>query len=435
VIACSGGLDSTVLARLAVPLLRAAGVRVTLAHLDHGLRGRSAVADADAVSALAVELAAPLVRRTQVPDRKVRQELGLQAAAREVRRSFLRDIAAGFGATQCLLGHHEDDQVETLQIQQSRGRRRDSRCGISAQSGLFTRPWIGVPRAVLESVAKREGWSWRMDPSNNDPRFLRARIRSEPPLSPSMRSGLLGQALNARARRTYVHDAAMRCRDSVVTRTDDGRHVLDRGELCSLEVEVALALLQRLTPTRGRRPPSRAALQGLLACARSDVGGEQRRVALGGGWAGRCAGDDVEVSCRSVDSEPVRPSVAGARVALSVARALLRPGDRWGRGFAVFDGQVLDLSPRIAPAGVGRRIALYGGGGRRLVRDVLADAGVPRSARARWPIVQSCQGNVLWVPGARRSAHHPLTDASVDAYVLYTVAPQKTDPGNREWSL
>lgn len=432
-IACSGGLDSTVLASVLTPLLKKQGVSVWLAHLDHGLRGRQAAADARAVKLLARRLSVPSVLRTRRPDRTEVRAVGLQAAARRQRRTFLFGTARLLRASVCYLAHHEDDQIETLLIQERRGRLPLARGGIAEVAGLLERPLLGVRRDELLALAVAHGWSWRFDPSNVNPRFLRAAVRAEPALDPSDRAGRLSEALNVRAHRTYLHAEAGRAESVVVKTWQEGRVALRREQLASLDDEVALVLLQRQTPTPGARPPSRGGLAGLMTCVRRNTGGERRELSLGGGWRAEVQGVHVVLLRGGAEAVSApRFDLATAAMDADAARALLLSTRARGASYAIFDGSAESDGLRRGQAGEGRRMTLLGGPGRRLLRDLLAEAGVSEKFRSSWPVAELPDGEVVWVPGVRRSAHRPLTRASAEALVLYTVAPRVDGTGAME---
>jgi tRNA(Ile)-lysidine synthase len=431
-IGCSGGLDSTVLARVLAPRLSARGDAVWIVHLDHATRGHQSAADAASVSALARALGVPLLRRTRRPGAGLRNDLGPQAAARAVRHAWFAEARRLVGASTCFLAHHEDDQVETLRIQQRRHRRPDAVVGIPIDRPGLSRPLLGVPRAALRALAEERGWEWREDPSNRDGRFVRTAVRAEPALSPSMRSGLLREALNSRDRRTYVHRAAQRAGRSVVRASGVGWVEMDPDPLNELPEEVALALLQRHVQSTDRRPPSVAALRGVLRCSRGLSGGVTRSVHLGSGWTASLRPGELTLR-RGGARAALPPEVGAARLPAGAGRALMPHLAE--SSCVVFDAAVTDGGVRAGRVGVGRRMRPFGDGGSRLLRDLLAEAGVPEEARGDWPVIEATGGEVLWLPGVRRSAHHPLTGASRGALVLYTVASRADGHDDREWSL
>ena len=156
--AVSGGPDSLALLVLAVD----AGLEVTAVHVDHGLR-RGSAAEADVVAAAAAAVGAAFqAERVEVPDGG-----DLEARARRARHAVLPDDA--------LFGHTLDDQAETVLLALLRGAGLD---GLSAMSPE-RHPILQLRRAETEAICAEVGLEPVRDPSNDDPRHRRNRVRHE----------------------------------------------------------------------------------------------------------------------------------------------------------------------------------------------------------------------------------------------------------------
>jgi tRNA(Ile)-lysidine synthase len=166
-VACSGGLDSVVLLDVAVDRLGAG--RVAVGHVDHGVRSDSAE-DAAFVRALAA------ARGLAMHARRLDPPAADEATLRRLRYAALADMRRAAGAAFVLLGHHRDDQAETVLLQLVRRGRLE---GMAPIRDVFVRPFLRVPRRLLERHARRRRLRWREDPSNRAPAFLRNRIRKE----------------------------------------------------------------------------------------------------------------------------------------------------------------------------------------------------------------------------------------------------------------
>ncbi|MDY0021490.1 tRNA lysidine(34) synthetase TilS [Arenimonas caeni] len=176
-IACSGGLDSTVLLHwlAAGPALRTRGLRVI--HVDHGLHPQSAEwaeACRSNCEALGLEM---MLRRVVVRDAGE----GLEAAARDARYAAFAELQRP--GEVLALAHHRDDQAETVLLRLLRG----AGDGLAAMrpirpfgSGWLWRPLLEQPRAWIESYARRHALHWVEDPSNasdrHDRNFLRHHV-------------------------------------------------------------------------------------------------------------------------------------------------------------------------------------------------------------------------------------------------------------------
>jgi len=167
VVAVSGGVDSVALLHL---LKNRPGVRLTVAHFDHGIREDSAE-DRRHVQALAKEFGLPFVYHAGA--------LGpgtSEAQAREARYKFLHHVRTASGADAVITAHHQDDVLETIILNLLRG---TGRRGLSSlkSTDIVKRPLLHVPKKELLRYAEREGLKWREDSTNSDEKYLRNYIR------------------------------------------------------------------------------------------------------------------------------------------------------------------------------------------------------------------------------------------------------------------
>ncbi len=177
----SGGIDSTALLHT---LVREGFKKITVLHLDHGLRGAAGAADARFVKALGRRLKLPVVsERADVAALAQDRRLSVETAAREARYAFFARAARQTRCRTLVLAHHADDQVETFLFNLLRGsvsggmRARTIR-EIDGVRLEILRPWLGVWRADIEAYAARERIRHREDASNASPRHTRNRLRA-----------------------------------------------------------------------------------------------------------------------------------------------------------------------------------------------------------------------------------------------------------------
>lgn len=178
-VACSGGGDSVAVMLLARDWAERHGARVSVATVDHALRAASR-AEAEGVGDLARSLGLPHRILTWADwDRRG----NLQAMAREARKALLSDWARDEGISHVLLGHSLDDQAETVLLRLIRGSGVDglAAMGVQDRTGLFFRPVLGVSRQALRDYLRGRDVAWVDDPSNDDPRFDRVKLRQAAP--------------------------------------------------------------------------------------------------------------------------------------------------------------------------------------------------------------------------------------------------------------
>jgi hypoxanthine phosphoribosyltransferase len=157
--AVSGGADSLALLILAV----AAGCEVTAIHVDHGLREESA-AEAAVVAQAATLYGANFIAETV----SLGAGPNLEARARAARFGVLPDAVA--------TGHTMDDQAETILLNLLRGSGAD---GLAGMEPGYRHPLLGLRRHETHHVCAAVGLVPVHDASNDDPIFLRNRVRHE----------------------------------------------------------------------------------------------------------------------------------------------------------------------------------------------------------------------------------------------------------------
>ena len=192
VIACSGGADSIALAyalSLEAPKMALALSAITI---DHGLQENSA----EVASACATFLST-LNIPTEIINVVVGTQGGLEAAARDARYGALAAHAKSVGAVAVYLAHSLDDQAESVLLGLARGSGPRSIAGMSAVSGIYRRPALGIRRTSLRSVAESLGHIFD-DPMNVDMHFLRVKLRRQ--LIPALDEALGGGVPQALAR-------------------------------------------------------------------------------------------------------------------------------------------------------------------------------------------------------------------------------------------
>lgn len=178
----SGGRDSVAL----VLALREAGYeRLILCHVNHGLRGEAAQGDEDFVGELGARWDLP-VRVEHVAEGFYDEGGSVEERAREARLVFFKQVAEqeltqGGGARRVLLGHHAEDQAETILFNLCRGSAGLRGMKLTQEMGEVTlvRPLLGARRAEITAFLTERGQAFREDASNASGEFTRNRFRHE----------------------------------------------------------------------------------------------------------------------------------------------------------------------------------------------------------------------------------------------------------------
>lgn len=179
----SGGADSVALLH---KLHEAGFQRVVVCHVNHGLRGAESDRDERFVRNLAKRLGYVCeVERADVRARMTGQRESLETAARALRWYFFARMVRKHRCHSVLLGHHADDQAETVLWNLLRGSHRlrgmEARKEIEADGLQWTieRPLLNERHADLVTWLEQRRLKWCEDTSNRDPVAVRNRLRNE----------------------------------------------------------------------------------------------------------------------------------------------------------------------------------------------------------------------------------------------------------------
>jgi tRNA(Ile)-lysidine synthase len=254
-VAVSGGRDSLALALLAREWAAELEGRIVGLIVDHRLR-RESSREAARTRDLLVRhgIAAEILRW-----RGAKPASGLQEAAREARYRLLFEACRRHGILHLLVGHHADDQDETVAMRAARLSGPDGLAGMAAlveqREARLLRPLLSVRRARLTATLEARAVAWIDDPSNVDSRFERARLRKT---GRATGPGLARQDKSRASRDQRLAAAAV----GIVEFDVPGAVAVDRAGFARLGRELAVRLLSRIVQAVGRRdhPPRRERL-------------------------------------------------------------------------------------------------------------------------------------------------------------------------------
>ncbi|MFN8543440.1 MAG: tRNA lysidine(34) synthetase TilS [Candidatus Binatia bacterium] len=411
-VAVSGGPDSTALAAGLAELAPARGLALTLAHVDHGLRGAEGAHDRAHVEALAARLAAPCEVRAVA----VTPGPNLEARARRARYRALADVAATVGAQRIVTAHTQDDQVETLLLRLLRGTGRRGLGAMRVRRGRLWRPLLDTTRVDVRHFLALRNLPAVIDRTNAELRFTRNRVRRVLiPLLAAEFNPRIGPQLAALA-------ARMQDEEELLAREAASRaSALGEGERLAVGVAAEpRALGRRIVRTwlaaTTRRLPSAGHVERVLALAGAGRPGAiavpgPARVVREGAWLVCRPGRDPD---RTRLSAWVAPGETFAHPAGLWALHVSAPGPRTADVLAgatparaVFDADALPDRLLVRSPAPGDRIHVAGVGTRK-VQDVLVDARVPRETRPSVPLVLAGEV-VVWVAGVTRGSVAAVT--------------------------
>jgi tRNA(Ile)-lysidine synthase len=406
-VAFSGGADSTALAILLGDL----GYRTILGHVDHGMRKDSG-ADARHCAKMAELLESPFL----VKD--VRVDPPSQAEARRVRYAALNQMSDESGATRIATGHSLDDQAETVRMRLERG---GYGMGIPPVRDNIIRPLLGLRRAELERVCEEAGVPYVNDPSNQDPKYTRVRIR----YGLATATDELVRELAAEAEVTageaadVLRETETAC--SLWVRFEPGTTIIDRRALATLDPPVARQLLRRLAGSFDVELTYRLIRDILtkvvpVTGARLSLGdglsvwSEKEMVSIGQ-WDETAELPEVDLAVPGVNKLPEWDLEVVAEPAS--VHSPFNPS----RFEELLDADVLGAQVAIRQWRPGDRFEPLGMAGSKKLHDFFVDSGVPRRLRSGVPLLVAGD-RIAWVVGHRIDRRFQLTERSLRAMRL-----------------
>jgi tRNA(Ile)-lysidine synthase len=427
VVAVSGGSDSVGLLRVLHQLAPGAGLRLSVAHLDHGARGEASRADASFVAELAAALRLPFDLGQWRPTRSKHFE----SDARRARYDWLVDVARERGAGAVAVGHTRDDHAETILHRIVRGTGLRGLGGIPRRRLLATDPEIDLVRPLL--AASRDeiraylaelGQPFREDETNADLARTRARIRHDllPKLAaefnPRIAEALVRLGAHAAASRRAIEADARAIERSAVINFSNDAFVLKHAFLGSIPEFLRAEVLRRLWRRAGWPEGGMSAhrWRRLAALVRAK---EIPRTEIGAGVS-IATERSFLVLCRlrsapaldSTSPEPIPLETPGAAAVPWAGGRIVatfdagEPADEW------IDADQVAFPLTIRPPVPGDRFEPLGMEGRSMpLADFFRGRRVPPDRRARTPLVCDRAG-IVWVVGHRIADRVKVTERS-----------------------
>lgn len=424
VVACSGGADSIALTDALWRLQPEHGYKLTVMHVEHGIRGQEALNDAEFVKRFCAERGLKFVcRHVKAAEYAEQQGLSLEDAARKLRYKELFDCADINNSAYVVTAHQADDQAETVLMQLLRGSGTAGLGGMQIQSGRIMRPLLFVRRSELEEYCRECNLQFCHDSTNDDLRYTRNRIRLElmpyleAKFNPQLKKTLGQTAQLLRADDVFASCAAQKFYADHVKKQPEGvicwtdalntafeavrtrvirmmwEQVACGGELGFEHIRSVLALAVNGSSGKNIALPGKTAAVysygSLCICKKQALKDD---IPTDGKFA--VSLNTSELSGK--EAEIVLPD--GRKLVLSVSTT---QGKLTANSAAVpldMAGEKITVRTRSS----GDRFYPYGSSGSKKLKDYFIDTKVPRGMRDK-KILVTAGNNVLWIIGGRQA--------------------------------
>ena len=430
IVGVSGGADSLCL----LHCLKEGGFKLIIGHLDHALRQNSA-AQAETLRQHTADLGLPFYsQRSDVRQYAQENRLGIEEAARFCRYRFLFDLARDHAAQGVVVGHHADDQVETVLMHIIRGAGLSGLTGMQPASILTVldpdlplfRPMLSVFRQEIQEYCQANDLPVLEDETNADPSYFRNRLRHDliPQLescNTGFRQALLRTSETLSADRQLLDSLADEAFARVLMRAGEDTLTFGRESFLALHLSLRRMVLRkafvRLRP--GARDLDFDAVERALAA----IAAEAPQTPLAGGLWLFCFESEFVFAPRTYQHQhtdyPQLSELSG--IPLKKGSGVLL-GSGWRLTAELIDARKYKTLPaglkkhplhawlnpidaewplEVRPMRAGERWSPLGMALKhQKLSDFFVNEKIPQTARAKWPLVLS-GGSILWAAGLR----------------------------------
>lgn len=414
-VACSGGADSIALLNFLHQQKEHLRIEIGCIHANHGLRGEESDEDERFVDSYCRKRNIPFYTKSlMIPDILNQQNGNVQDICRRERYQFFEQVMNQYNYSTLAVGHHGDDQVESVFMGLTRGTRTS---GMYAKrqfgNGQLIRPFLGVTRKQIEAYLHQQQDTYREDSSNKKDTYTRNRFRHHiVPLieqeNPNVASVISQWTHQQQQDEQLLQKLAGKEYEEIIVSTSPQSISIDLNRFVDIEValqkRVVLLLLNYLYPNEHLWLSQSLIDQIHSQCLERDGSNE---IHLPKGRKGLRHYSTMLFSFEKASSSRMPPPttlVIGEwksidetlRINLVEREDTFRLDGGW---YVTLESSELPLLARGRQSG--DRLLLKGMNEPKRLSRLLIDEKVPRHVREAIPLLVTQQGEILGVPGVR----------------------------------
>lgn len=252
-IALSGGPDSVALTHMLSRLRPELDITLHALYINHGLRPRSSRKEELFCQKLCDQIDITLnVKHADVEEFATRSRISIEEAGRESRYRLLDEVADNKQIQKISLGHHRDDQVETILHRICRGTGIDGLAGMLPCRDRIIRPLLELTRNDILGYLEDQNLSYCIDHSNKSPEFTRNVIRHKilpllrKTINPEVDTALWNLGQNAQLDRSVLNKVTTQAVKKVARLTAGGKVQVDLSRLVRYDEGLRFRVLRKL---------------------------------------------------------------------------------------------------------------------------------------------------------------------------------------------
>lgn len=446
VVGVSGGPDSLALLHYLLKRREKWNISIVAAHVDHMFRGQESINEAKFVEEFCILNNIPCeVKQINVPEIISETKKNPQVAARECRYEFFKEVMESYQCSYLALGHHGDDQIETVLMRLTRGSTGMARAGIlfkrNFSRGLLIRPFLCLTKQEIENYCDQNQLEPRRDPSNEKDAYSRNRFRKN--ILPHLK-----------AENIQVHNHFQRFSEELQNDeeflqelTVQKMNTVMRKEKDKISVDIkTFSTMPMPLQRRGIQLILKYLYQERLAFLSSIHTDQLFSLIYNPQPSGmldfpfglkiirsyeNCYfqfHQNEEVPYRFELRKPGTVSLPnGEKVSLEYTENGLA---KTGKNEFTLDLNDISLPLIIRSRKSGDRMSIKGMIGTKKIKDIFIDQKVPIHERNQWPIITDSADNILWIPGIKKS-NYEVKGNTNSSYIQLTYKSNDSSRGQQ----
>ncbi|WP_026583012.1 tRNA lysidine(34) synthetase TilS [Bacillus sp. J33] len=427
----SGGPDSMALLHYLWSFKDQYNIGLIAAHVDHMFRGEESFEDAMFVKEYCKEREIPFeMEQINVPEHIEKTGKSSQTAARDCRYGFFRKIGIKYDVDYIALGHHGDDQIETILMRLTRGSTGKARAGMPFRRpfGDFSiiRPFLCLNRNEIEQYCLETGLNPRRDPSNEKGIYSRNRFRKEvlPFLrkeNPQVHEHFQRFSEDLQSDEAYLQELTVQKMNTVMKKKADGEISLDIDAFAAMPMPLQRRGIQLILNYLYEEKPaslSAAHIESIFSLLKSPHPSGKLNfpndLHIVRSYR-QCHFRFPKEPVQSYRFEVFEPAIIqlpnGGSIIFEYTDC---PDGNLNNDVLLLDREDISLPLIVRTRKTGDRMTLKGMQGTKKIKDIFIDKKIPLQERETWPIITDRHDRILWVPSLKKShdAAQPKTDAS-----------------------
>ena len=429
----SGGPDSLALLNFLWEQQQQLNFYMVVAHVDHMFRGVESLDEAKFVERFCADKDIPFrMKRINVPEYMKETGKSSEVAGRECRYQFLGEVMNEHQLTYLALGHHGDDQIETMLMRLTRGSSGAARAGIPFmrpfQNGHIFRPFLCLSRKDIEQYCLENELDPRRDPSNEEDDFLRNRFRKYvvPFLKKEnshVHENFQRFSEELQSDEEFLQELALQKMNTVWKEKNQDKITIDIDALQTIPIPLQRRGIQLiLNYLYEKRPTSLSAIHidHIFSLFKSSNPSGNLDLPLGLKVVRsyqECHFHFHREKREGFHFEIMEPGEYALPNGDTIILENLDKGVETSKDVILLNMRNVLLPIIVRTREPGDRMSLKGMKGTKKIKDIFIDQKIPVDDRNNWPVITDSQNRILWLPGLKK-CHDRKSENENQDYIL-----------------